>query len=166
VQLLFERGAFDTAATRAVSDVLVWYALAVLADALCQPLWRVLYARRSVWTVLAVNGLQTGIRILCNVALIQNFGYNGLALSAALGLSIQALLLGHWVRRQLGTYLTAHWWQSAIKVVLATALAAAVTSLVASHLSALPALALLCVGGTVGGFIYLYTFRSLEKHTW
>jgi putative peptidoglycan lipid II flippase len=166
VQLLFERGAFDTVATRAVSDVLVWYALAVLADALCQPLWRVMYARHSVWTVLAVNGLQTGIRILCNVALISNFGYNGLALSAVLGLSIQALLLGHWVRRQLGTYLTASWWQSAIKVVLATALAAAATSLVACQLSALPTLALLSLGGTVGGLIYLIAFRSLEKHTW
>ena len=102
VRLLFEHGAFDQAATAAVSTPLIWYGLAVLADALCQPLWRVVYAQRSAWTVLAVNGLQTGIRLLGNLALTPTFGYNGLALSAALGLSVQAVVLWWLVRRRLG----------------------------------------------------------------
>jgi putative peptidoglycan lipid II flippase len=101
VRLLFEHGAFDQAATAAVSVPLIWYGLAVLADALCQPLWRVVYAQRSAWTVLAVNGLQTGLRLLGNLALIPTFGYNGLALSAALGLSVQAVVLWWLVRRRL-----------------------------------------------------------------
>lgn len=101
VRVLFEHGAFDQAATAAVSGPLVWYGLAVLADALCQPLWRVVYAQRSAWTVLAVNGLQTGLRLLGNLALIPAFGYNGLALSAAVGLSVQAIVLGWLVRRRL-----------------------------------------------------------------
>jgi putative peptidoglycan lipid II flippase len=99
VRVLFERGAFDSAATAAVSGPLAWYSLAVLADALCQPLWRVVYARRSAWTVLAVNGLQTSIRLLGNLALTPILGYNGLALSAAIGLSVQAGVLGWLVRR-------------------------------------------------------------------
>ena len=102
VRVLFERGAFDSAATAAVSGPLAWYSLAVLADALCQPLWRVVYARRSAWTVLAVNGLQTGIRLLGNLALTPVLGYNGLALSAAIGLSVQAGVLGWLVRRWMG----------------------------------------------------------------
>lgn len=102
VRVLFEHGAFDQAATAAVSGPLIWYGLAVLADALCQPLWRVVYAQRSAWTVLAVNGLQTGLRLLANLALTPTFGYNGLALSAALGLSVQAVVLGWLVRRRLG----------------------------------------------------------------
>ena len=102
VRLLFEHGAFDQAATAAVSGPLIWYGLAVLADALCQPLWRVVYAQRSAWTVLAVNGLQTGLRLLGNLALTPTLGYNGLALSAALGLSVQAVVLWWLVRRRLG----------------------------------------------------------------
>ena len=102
VRLLFEHGAFDQAATAAVSSPLIWYGLAVLADALCQPLWRVVYAQRSAWTVLAVNGLQTGLRLLGNLALTPTLGYNGLALSAALGLSVQAVVLWWLVRRRLG----------------------------------------------------------------
>ena len=66
MRVLFEHGAFDQDDTTMVSAVIVWYAIAVLADALCQPLWRVIYAQRRVWTVLAVNGLQTGVRLFSN----------------------------------------------------------------------------------------------------
>ncbi len=106
VQVLLEHGAFDAAATTAVSNVLPWYALAVLADALCQPLWRVVYAQRSMWTVLAVNSVQTFLRLIGNLALIPVSGYNGLAISAAGGLLIQAAILGGLVHRRLGNYLT------------------------------------------------------------
>ena len=163
VQLLFERGAFDHAATAAVSDVLVFYAVAVLADALCQPLWRVLYTWRSARTVLAVNGLQTGVRILFNVALIHSFGYVGLALSAALGLSIQALGLGQLVRHHLGTYLTAAWWRGVLKIALASALGIPVAGLMAGKLHAWPAPVALLVSGTLGGLTYVVVLRFLGK---
>lgn len=165
VQVLFERGAFDRAATVAVSDVLVWYALAVLADALCQPLWRVLYAWRSVWTVLAVNGLQTAVRIWGNIALIRTFGYNGLALSAAVGLSLQLVVLGWLVRRRLGTYLTPDWWRKATKVLLATIPALFVAGLLVNQLPATPVLLALLASGALGGLIYLSLLRLLEKRT-
>ena len=166
VQVLFERGAFDRSATLAVSAVLVWYAIAVLADALCQPMWRVLYARRSAWTVLAVNSLQTGIRVLANVALIDPLGYRGLALSAALGLTVQALVLGQVVRRQLGPFLTAEWWRQMFKVVVATALAVLVTGLMVSHFRAWPALYVLLASAALGSLIYLGILRLQEKSLW
>jgi putative peptidoglycan lipid II flippase len=155
VRLLFERGAFGPAATAAVSGPLVWYGLAVLADALCQPLWRVVYAQRSAWTVLAINGLQTGIRLLGNLVLTPAFGYNGLALSAALGLSMQAGVLGWSVRRWLGIYLTRTWWRDAVRVALATAVAAVAAGLLVAQLSAAPAAVTLPAGGTLGGLAYL-----------
>jgi putative peptidoglycan lipid II flippase len=165
VEVLFERGAFDQAATAAVSGLLVWYAVAVLADALCQPLWRVLYAWRSARTVLAVNGLQTGVRVVGNIALIQAFGYNGLALSAAIGLSLQLVVLGWLVRRYLGTFLTKGWWREAAKVVLATAVAITVAGLLARQLSTTAALVTLLVSGTLGGLVYWTSLRFLEKRT-
>ncbi len=165
VKVVYERGAFDRAATAAVSEVLVWYAVAVLADALCQPLWRVLYAWRRTGTVLAVNGLQTGIRILCNVAAIRHLGYNGLALSAALGLTIQLITLVLLVRRDLGSFLTGAWWRSAAKVVLATSFALAVAWLLASQFSATPALVILLICGISGALAYLVAIWILEKRS-
>jgi putative peptidoglycan lipid II flippase len=164
VQVIYERGAFDRIAAARVSGVLVWYALAVLADALCQPLWRVLYAWRQTRTVLAVNSLQTGIRVLCNIAMIQYLGYNGLALSAALGLTVQLIVLGLLVRHDLRYFLTGEWWRSAAKVVVATTLAAVVAGLLASELSAQSALVILFAGGTSGTLIYLIAIWFLEKH--
>jgi putative peptidoglycan lipid II flippase len=163
VEGLFQRGAFDSAATAAVSEVLVWYALAVLADALCQPFWRVLYAWRSSWTVLAVNSLQTAVRVLLNVALIGELGYNGLALSAALGLTLQATLLSLLVRRRLGAYLTRKWWRDAAKVVLATVVALVVAGVTVNQLTAWPALATVAASGAVGSLAYLSILWLLEK---
>jgi putative peptidoglycan lipid II flippase len=163
VQVLFQRGAFDLAATSAVSNVLPWYALAVLADALCQPLWRVLYAGRRGGSVLAVNSLQTAIRLLANIALINPLGYNGLALSAALGLSVQLGVLAWLVRRRLGAYLTRDWWRSARHGIVATIPALIVAGLLVHLLSAGPALLALLSAGTLGALIYLLLFRLLEK---
>ena len=156
VQVLFERGAFDQEATAAVSDVLRWYAPAVLADALCQPLWRAVYAWRKARTVLAVNGLQTLIRVVGNVALMSRLGYDGLALSAAVGLSVQLLILLWLVRRRLGKYLTAAWWQRALGITIATGCAVIMTGLVYGWLPPGPALVDLLISGTSGGLTYLF----------
>jgi len=165
IRVLFERGAFDRAATAAVGDVLGWYALAVLADALCQPLWRIVYARRRAWTVLAVNGLQTGVRILANLALIRHLGYNGLAISAVLGLAIQAAVLGYLARRSLGAYLTAQWWKGALRVVAAAVLGLAAAGGLASALAASPPLVPLLAGGALGALIYGAILR-VRKTVW
>ena len=162
IRLVFERGAFDSAATGAVSDPLVWYGVAVLADALCQPLWRIIYARRSAWTVLGINGLQTGLRLLGNVALIPLFGYNGLALSAALGLAVQVMVLGWLVRRCLGNYLTTTWWHDAARVVFAAAAAAGVVALAAAKFSAAQPVASLLAGSISGALVYLVVLRLLR----
>lgn len=155
VQVVYERGAFDHAAASDVSRVLVLYSIAALADALCQPLWRVLYAWRKTGTVLAINGLQTGIRILCNVAAIGHLGYNALALSAALGLGVQLLVLGLLVRRHLGSYLTAAWWRNALAIGVATAISLLVMAVVHNRLMGTSPWLDLLVSGLAGGLVYL-----------
>jgi putative peptidoglycan lipid II flippase len=163
VHVLFERGAFDQEATAAVSGVLRWYAPAVLADALCMPLWRVVYAWRSGRTVLAVNGLQTLIRLTGNVALMPRFGYDGLALSAAIGLSVQLLVLLWTVRRRLGSYLTPAWWWQVFRVIAATGCALVVAGLLHGTLSTVPALIDLIVSGSAGSLTYLLALRLLKE---
>jgi putative peptidoglycan lipid II flippase len=166
VQVLFERGAFDQAATAAVSGVLRWYAPAVLADALCQPLWRAVYAWRSGRTVIAVNGLQTLIRLTGNVALMPRFGYDGLALSAAIGLSMQLLVLLWLTRRRLGDYLTSAWWWRAFRVVAATGCALVVAGLLHGRWSTASALVNLLASSVAGGLTYLLTFLLLDRRKW
>jgi peptidoglycan biosynthesis protein MviN/MurJ (putative lipid II flippase) len=109
-----------------------------------------------------VNGLQTGLRILANVVLIRSFGYNGLAMSAALGLFVQLLVLGWLVRRRLAGLLSEGWWRKELKVAAAAALAIAAAGLLVQQLSTVPALVVLLAGGAVGGTVYLLGLRLLE----
>jgi putative peptidoglycan lipid II flippase len=123
IQVLFERGAFDQLATAAVSVPLIWYAISVVFDALCQPLWRVIYAWRKPWLVFSVNSLQTIVRLGFNLVMIQYFGYIGLAISAAAGLFIQVLVLGLLVHRLFHFQLSAADWQYFKKLTLTTIVA-------------------------------------------
>jgi putative peptidoglycan lipid II flippase len=92
-RLLFQRGQFDAAATAMTASILPFYAWGVLADSLCHPLWRVLYAYREVRAVIWVNAVKTALRVALNVVLIPFLLYNGIALSASAGLTVQLILL-------------------------------------------------------------------------
>lgn len=154
ITILFERGAFDQVAKVTVSPLVVWYCLAVLADALCQPFWRVIYAQKRSWTVLGVNGLQTIIRLIGNIIFMNLIGITGLVLSATLGLTLQALILGWLVYRSLGTFWTTEWWRGVRRTVYAAIAAACVTGFLAYSWNYQPILQILAVGA-IGGFTYL-----------
>jgi putative peptidoglycan lipid II flippase len=101
LQFLFQRGAFDAVATAMTASLLVWYAPGVLADMLCQPLWRACYAFRDGRIVVIANAIQTAARVSLNLAFIPVLGAQGIALSFSIGLTIQLCLLAVVVRRRL-----------------------------------------------------------------
>jgi putative peptidoglycan lipid II flippase len=123
IQVLFERGAFDQTATAAVSLPLLWYAISVVFDALCQPLWRVIYAWRKAWLMFSVNSLQTIIRLGFNLVMIKYFGYVGLAISATIGLFVQVIVLGWLVHRVFHFQITRTAWQYFKKLIVTTIVA-------------------------------------------
>jgi putative peptidoglycan lipid II flippase len=164
VELLLQRGAFAETSTSAVTQPLLWYALAVFADALCQPLWRIVYAQHQPWVVLAMNAAQTVVRLLFNLTLIPAQGHSGLALSAAIGLTLQAGALGWWSRRRIGRYLTGEWWGDAGRVVLATGIAASMIGFTIYQLTAAPSLLILGASGLVGGLTYWLLLQALGLH--
>jgi peptidoglycan biosynthesis protein MviN/MurJ (putative lipid II flippase) len=127
---------------------------------MCQPLWRVIYAWRSVWTVSAVNGLQTTVRILCNIALIRSFGFIGLAFSAMVGLTLQVIVLGWLAQRRLGIMFVFQWWRDARLVILASIIASITIGLIAWQLWSSPAMVTLLVSGIFGFFVYLLVIGS------
>jgi peptidoglycan biosynthesis protein MviN/MurJ (putative lipid II flippase) len=122
---------------------------------MCQPLWRVIYAWRRVWTVSAVNGLQTVVRIMCNLILIRYFGYSGIAISAMLGLTLQVIVLGWLAQRRLGMSFIQEWWRDARVVIIASMLASISIVIISNQFMSGPAAVTLLVSSMLGGFIYL-----------
>jgi putative peptidoglycan lipid II flippase len=148
IQVLFERGAFDQSATAAVSLPLIWYTIGVVFDALCQPLWRVIYAWRKAWLMFSINSLQTVVRLVFNLVMIKYFGYVGLAISAAIGLFVQVIILGWLVHQAFNFQINRMAWQY-IKVLTLTTVVAVGTAgfLAAMTRDAKPEFTLLISGG-------------------
>lgn len=116
VQALLEYGAFTAQDTLAVGSSLAIYSLAVFADALCQPLWRLVYAWKDGRLVLGVNGVQTLIRLAANLILVRVIGYNGLAVSAVIGLTVQVAILMVLARQRLGWQISSPDWKNIFRI--------------------------------------------------
>jgi putative peptidoglycan lipid II flippase len=155
VQVLFEHGAFDAQATSLVSAPILWYSFAVLVDALCQPLWRVVYVKRSGWTVVAINSLQTTIRLLFNFLLIPRFGYIGLAISAAIGLTVQVLALAWWTKRTFGFRLNASNWGKIIQITIAALFALMASGLLYTATKTTSPFFIVFVCSACGALVYI-----------
>lgn len=137
VQVLLEYGAFTAADTRAVELSLAIYTFAVIADALCQPLWRLVYAWKVGSTVLAVNGAQTLVRLAANIILVNYFGYNGIAFSAVIGLMLQLVILIRLAQKRLGWKIPYPDWRWSIEVTLSAGLAALAVFLLKAGIASL-----------------------------
>jgi putative peptidoglycan lipid II flippase len=163
VQVLFEHGAFDAQATILVSAPILWYSIAVLADAFCQPLWRVVYVKRSGWTVVAINGLQTTIRLVCNFLLTPRLGYIGLAISATIGLTVQVLALAWWTKSTFGFRVNARNWGKITQITIAALFALMASGLLynAAKTNSPVFIVFLCsICGALVYILILYIFKN------
>ncbi len=157
IQVLYEHGAFSQESTSAVSEVIVWYSVAVLADAMCQPIpmQHALHKLEVRLRSVVEAGLQTVVRIMCNLILIRYFGYSGIAISAMLGLTLQVIVLGWLAQRRLGMSFIQEWWRDARVVIIASMLASISIVIISNQFMSGPAAVTLLVSSMLGGFIYL-----------
>jgi putative peptidoglycan lipid II flippase len=166
VQILFEHGAFDAQATSLVTGPILWYSIAVLADALCQPLWRVVYVRRSGWTVVAINGIQTAIRLVGNFVLTSWLGYIGLAVSASIGLIMQVVALVWWIRSTFGFKFTTSNWHEIIQTAVAAFLAITTSYLLYNAAKTYHSFIIVLACAICGTLVYiliLYLSKNLRR---
>lgn len=166
VQVLFERGAFDAQATSLVSAPILWYSISVLADALCQPLWRVVYVKRSGWSVVAINGLQTAIRLVGNIVLTPWLGYIGLAVSATIGLILQVVALAWWTKRTFGFMFNTSNWREIAQTAIAAFLAITTSYLLYNAAKTFHPVLIVLVCSICGALVYiliLYLSKNLRR---
>lgn len=93
IQLLFQRGRFDAASTRAVAYALRFYALGLVAHAVVEIVVRAFYALHDTATPVAVGVGAMALNILLSLALIGRLSYGGLALANSVATGLEMLLL-------------------------------------------------------------------------
>ncbi len=100
VVVLFERGAFDRAASDATSLALAAFALGLPAYVLVKVLQPGFFAREDTVTPLKIAGVSVATNIVLAVVLFLQIGFVGLALATALAAWVNAGLLALGLRRR------------------------------------------------------------------
>ncbi len=93
VRTLFERGAFEPADTVATASALFFYSFSIPAWGASQVVTRAFYARRQMWTPVAIGTAASLLVVPLYLVLHDRFGLEGVAVASTLGLGIYAVAL-------------------------------------------------------------------------
>ena len=135
-QTIFQSGNFDANSTVLSSEPLAFLALGLIWYGLVEVLARTFYAMKDTVTPVAAGILIIVINIILSKALLDSMGHVGLALALSVSTGIEAFILVIILRRRIGGFGTEFGvWLS--KIVMATAVMALVSALVATKLEEL-----------------------------
>ena len=100
--LVYERGAFDAAATEAVFIALQFYALGLTGHACLEVAARAFFAQQDTVTPLIIAAIFGAINIGLAILLMNGLGHGGLALANSLAVTAEVLALLLILHRRLG----------------------------------------------------------------
>lgn len=100
--LLYQRGAFDEAATEVVYIALQFYALGLVGHACLELAARAFFAQQDTITPLFIAIGSAVVNILLAIFLMDFMGHGGLALANSIAISAEVLVLLFILRRRLG----------------------------------------------------------------
>jgi putative peptidoglycan lipid II flippase len=158
---LYQRGAFDAAATEAVYIPLAFYALGLPAHAAIELAARAFFARKDTVTPLLIAAGSAAANILLGTLLMAPLGSGGLALANSLAVTAEVVVLLAVLRRRLGGVEGRQIAGSLGRVLLAClGMGAAVSVVLAwAERASLPTPALVLLAGGIGAAVYLLLAR-------
>jgi putative peptidoglycan lipid II flippase len=132
-QTIFQSGNFDANSTILSSEPLAFLALGLIWYGLVEVLARTFYAMKDTVTPVAAGIFIIVLNIILSKVLLDSMGHVGLALSLSVTTGVEAFILIVILRRRIGGFGTEFGvWLS--KIILATAVLALVSTLVATKL--------------------------------
>lgn len=178
IQLLFERGKFDHAATIRTAKVLLFYGSGLWCFCCNQILIRVFYSRKDTLTPVKISASMVLLNVVLNLILVWPLREAGLALATAISGLVNMVVLLIVLRRKMPGVSIATVVPMGIRALLATALMA-VTTLGVYHslndvsfasgpsvLSQAAHLGLAMAAGMIVYFMTAFAFRMEEIKDW
>jgi putative peptidoglycan lipid II flippase len=170
--VLYERGAFDAAATRATALTLIAYAVGLPAYVLVKVLAPGFFAREDTKTPVKLAAVAVAVNIAVAVGLVFWLSYVGIALGTAVSAWVNAVMLGWVLHRRGHLRLDARLKTRLPRILLATL---AMTGVLVAGIYGLPAvmpalgfasravlLAILVLAGLLGFGLAALLFRAAE----
>ncbi|MFH1282726.1 MAG: murein biosynthesis integral membrane protein MurJ [bacterium] len=102
IQLLFERGRFDSFATLITASSLMFYSLGLIAYSGVKIIANCFYAFQDTKTPLKIGYVAMIVNITLNIILMRPLGVGGLALATAISSWINIILLAYFLRKKIG----------------------------------------------------------------
>ena len=104
VKLIFERGAFDKAATAMTAQALIFYSLGLVGSSLRLMLNKVYYSLQDTRTPMINGAVAVGINIVLNLILVRYMAHSGLALATSISATVTTILLFLNLRKKIGKF--------------------------------------------------------------
>ncbi|TCS83376.1 murein biosynthesis integral membrane protein MurJ [Tepidibacillus fermentans] len=120
IQLLFQRGAFDSTATSMTSIAFVYYSIGLIGLGIRELLSRVFYSLQDTKTPMINGIIALVINIILNLILIKYMQHAGLALGSSISLLVASLLLYGGLAKKIGKLNNKYFTISFIKAMVAS----------------------------------------------
>ncbi len=122
IQLLFQRGAFETSSTQAVAWALQFYALGLPAHAGVEVVARAFYALHDTRTPVVIGVAAMGLNVALSLVFIYPLAHGGLALANTVATWLELWAMMALIRQRLGGIEGRQLIYASVRVVLAAAL--------------------------------------------
>jgi putative peptidoglycan lipid II flippase len=129
-RLVYERGAFDAAATELTSTALVWWSISLPFQGVSLLFSRTFFSLQQPWATTALAGLNLVVNAAIAAALYGPFEIAGIVLGTVIGTTVMCVAQGWILRKELNGIDGARLASSVIRMAVAAALLAAVAYLV------------------------------------
>lgn len=102
VQVAFERGKFDAAATALTSPALMFYAIGLISMSLRLLLNRVFYSLQDTRTPMVNGAISVVFNVAFSLTLVRFMGHAGLALATSIASTVATLLMFYSLKKKIG----------------------------------------------------------------
>jgi putative peptidoglycan lipid II flippase len=100
VQLVYERGVFDSASTDLTAGAFFYYAIGLIFIAVNALLVKIFYAMQDMKTPVVCGVFGAATNIVLNLLLVDPMAHRGLALATSIAAIVNAGLLYYWMRKK------------------------------------------------------------------
>lgn len=166
VQMVYEGGAFTSAATDAVTVALQFYALGLVGHSALEVVARTFYARKDTLTPLWMAVIAMSLNVVLAWLLLRPLGHGGLALANSVAVTLEVTLGVWWLRKRVGGAVAAGVAWAGVRVLLATGGMVAVLALFLGWVQAWPTWGVLLGGGVVGVVAFAVMGGCVGLHRW
>ena len=122
VEIAFQRGEFDAAATMMTSQALIFYSVGLVAMALRLLITRVYYSLQDTKTPMINGAISVGFNIVLNLILVHYMGHAGLAFATSIATTIATILMFYGLKKKIGSLGTLSYIKCGLKAGLASAI--------------------------------------------